>query len=117
IGLVANVRSHLRSGRTKLAAACWALCAFERQGHLVGPVTGPPSGRPSEGSSLSILTEPRDELAPSHHSITSSATASSLSGTVSASVLAVLRLITISYFVGACTGSSAGCSPLRMRST
>src|SRR5262245_6915649 len=28
----ADVRSRLRSGRTKLAAACWALCAFERQG-------------------------------------------------------------------------------------
>src|SRR5262245_4984630 len=26
----------------------------------------PPSGRPSQGSSLSILTEPRDELAPFH---------------------------------------------------
>src|SRR5262245_13280580 len=31
----------------------------------------PPSGRPSQGSSLSILTQPRDELA-SPHSITSS---------------------------------------------
>ena len=30
---------------------------------------------------------------------------------------AVLRLITSSYFVGACTGRSAGFSPLRMRST
>src|SRR5262245_26543368 len=37
----ANAHSCLRSGRTKLAAACWALCAFERQGHLVGTVTGP----------------------------------------------------------------------------
>ena len=33
------------------------------------------------------------------------------------SALAVLRLITISYLVGACTGRSAGFSPLRMRST
>jgi hypothetical protein len=31
--------------------------------------------------------------------------------------LAVLRLITNSYLVGACTGRSAGFSPLRMRST
>jgi hypothetical protein len=31
----ANARSSLRSDRTKLAAARWALCAFERQGHLV----------------------------------------------------------------------------------
>src|SRR5262249_38715830 len=42
----ATARSRLRSGRTKLAAARWAICAFERQGHLVGTVTGPPSGRP-----------------------------------------------------------------------
>src|SRR5262245_40304589 len=39
----------------------------------------PPPGRPSQGSSLSILTEPRDELA-SPHSITSSARASSGGG-------------------------------------
>jgi hypothetical protein len=51
------------------------------------------------------------------YSITSSAMASSLSGTVSPSALAVLRLITSSYLVGACTGRSAGFSPLRMRST
>src|SRR5262249_2467559 len=66
-GLVANVRSRLRSGRTKLAAARWAICAFARQGHLVGTVSGPPPfGRPSQRSSLSILTEPNDELAPFH---------------------------------------------------
>src|SRR5262245_43638864 len=60
--------------------------------------------------------EQRDELAASH-SITSSARASRLSGTVRPSAFAVLRLITSSYFVGACTGRSAGFSPLRMRST
>src|SRR5262245_21552510 len=58
----------------------------------------------------------RDEGAPLH-SITSSARASRLSGTVRPSSFAVLRLITSSYFVGACTGRSAGFSPLRMRST
>src|SRR6516225_603206 len=42
IGPVANARSRLRSGRTKLAAPRWAICAFERQGHLVGTVTGSP---------------------------------------------------------------------------
>src|SRR6266487_6943167 len=51
------------------------------------------------------------------HSITSSARASRLSGTVRPRALAVLRLITSSYLVGACTGRSAGFSPLRMRST
>src|SRR6516225_5196313 len=47
--------------------------------------------------------EKRDELAPSH-SITSSARASSVGGTVRPSALAVLRLIVSSYLVGACTG-------------
>jgi hypothetical protein len=48
------------------------------------------------------------------HSITSSARASNVGGTSRPSVLAVLRLITSSYLVGACTGRSAGFSPLRM---
>src|SRR5262249_50402977 len=55
--------------------------------------------------------------APLGHSMTSSARASSVAGTSMPSVFAVLRLMTISYFVGACTGRSAGFSPLRMRST
>src|SRR5262249_40513090 len=54
---------------------------------------------------------------PSHHSITSSARASNVEGTSRPSVLAVLRLMISSYLVGACTGKSAGFSPLRMRST
>src|SRR5262249_15554177 len=60
--------------------------------------------------------EQRDELA-SLHSITSSARASRLSDTVRPSAFAVLRLIASSYLVGACTGRSAGFSPLRIRST
>jgi hypothetical protein len=60
--------------------------------------------------------EKGDELAPLH-SINSSARASSVGGTSRPSAFAVLRLITSSYFVGACTGRSAGFSPLRMRST
>src|SRR5262249_40078788 len=47
------------------------------------------------------------------YSITSSARASSVGGTSMPSALAVLRLITSSYFVGACTGKSLGFSPLR----
>src|SRR5205823_8823332 len=64
--------------------------------------------------------EKRDELAAfelSAHSITSSARASSIDGISRPSALAVLRLITDSYLVGACTGRSAGFSPLRTRST
>src|SRR5262245_25758014 len=64
----------------------------------------------------SRAAEQPDELA-ALHSITSSASASTASGTLRPSALAVLRLITSSYLVGACTGRSAGFSPLRMRST
>src|SRR5262245_56086405 len=46
----------------------------------------------------------RDEVAPLHHSITSSARPRSASGKVSPSALAVFRLMTSSYFVGVCTG-------------
>jgi len=52
---------------------------------------------------------------PSHHSITSSARASSVGGTSRPSVLAVLRLMTNSNLVDCTTGRSAGLSPLRMR--
>src|SRR5262249_31792456 len=61
--------------------------------------------------------EQLDERAALHHSIISSAMASNLSGISMLSALAVLRLITSLYLVGACTGRSAGFSPFRMRST
>src|SRR5215831_11617610 len=48
------------------------------------------------------------------HSITSSASASSLSGTVRPSALAVLRLTVSSNLVGCITGNSAGFAPLRI---
>jgi hypothetical protein len=51
------------------------------------------------------------------YSITSSARASTVGGMSRPSAFAVLRLMTSSYLVGACTGKSAGYSPLRMRST
>src|SRR5262249_36037182 len=58
-----------------------------------------------------------DNLAPLHHRIALSAGASRDGGTSRPSTFAVLRLIMSSYLVGACTGMSAGFSPLRMRST
>jgi hypothetical protein len=58
--------------------------------------------------------EQRDERA-SSHSITSSARASSMGGTVRPSILAVLRLSTNSNLVGCITGNSAGLAPLRTR--
>src|SRR3974390_1884878 len=60
--------------------------------------------------------EQRDERA-ALHSMTSSARASTDAGTSIPIAFAVLRLMTNSYLVGACTGRSAGFSPLRMRST
>src|SRR5262249_45531486 len=69
----------------------------------------------------SRAAEQRDEPPPLHrrgHSMTSSARARrSLSGIWRPSAFAVLRLMTNSYLVGACTGRSAGFSPLRIRST
>ena len=50
-------------------------------------------------------------------SITSSARATNVGGTMRPSVLAVLRLMTKSNLVGCKTGRSAGFSPLRMRAT
>src|SRR6266851_5224425 len=61
-------------------------------------------------------TEQRDELA-SLHSITSSASASSVAGTVMPSALAVFILMTSWKRVGCSTGKSAGWAPLRILST
>src|SRR4029434_8772421 len=51
------------------------------------------------------------------HSITSSASASRVGGTVTPSALATLRLIASSNLVGCNTGRSAGFVPLSMRPT
>jgi hypothetical protein len=79
------VSSCLRCLRTKTGNAFSALRSFASQGHLVGTVTGPAKGR-----ALSILTKPRDELAPPH-SITSSARASSMGGTSRPSAFAAQK--------------------------
>src|ERR1700704_3750933 len=51
------------------------------------------------------------------HSISSSARASSIGEVSRPIAFAIFRLTTVSNLVGACTGRSAGFSPLRMRST
>src|SRR6516162_4586322 len=61
--------------------------------------------------------EQRDERAPPHHSITSSARASSVGGTSRPSALAVLTLMTISIFVENSIGRSPGFAPFRILST
>jgi len=78
------------------------------------------------GSKLMTLTGPGPRrqvasirpttLGPTAYSITSSASASTLTGTSSPIALAVLRLRTRSYREGGCSGRSAGVSPFRMRS-
>src|SRR5262245_23376673 len=62
-------------------------------------------------------TEQRDELAASDHSITSSVSASNLSGIWRPSAFAALRLITNSNLVGCSTASSAGFVPFNILST
>src|SRR5712691_5408914 len=58
----------------------------------------------------------RDELAPPH-SITSSASASSVGGISTPNAFAVARLMTSSNLVPSSTGRSPGFSPLRIRPT
>src|SRR5262249_38499999 len=60
--------------------------------------------------------EQGDELAP-FHSITSSARASSVGGTVRPSACAVIRLMTSSNFVACSTGRSPGFAPRKILST
>src|SRR5262249_10015348 len=66
--------------------------------------------RPRCGSAA----EQRDELAASHYSITSSASASIVGGISSPRILAALRLTTNSNFTDCMTGKSAGFSPWRI---
>jgi hypothetical protein len=61
--------------------------------------------------------EQRDEVPPLHHSITVSARKRNESAIVRPSVLAVLRLITSSNFVGCSTGISAGFPPCKTLTT
>src|SRR5262245_49232459 len=83
-----------------------------------------PDGRLEKRPNQRVATKRRDvpqaavsnRSKPTLYSITSSARASSVGGISRPSTRAVLRLITSSNLVGACTGRSAGFSPLRMRS-
>ena len=70
-----------------------------------------------EGSNKNAPTCHANDRPPVHHCMTSSARPSTDGGIVSPSALAVLRLITNSYFVGCSTGRSPGFVPLRILST
>ena len=105
-GIISEMRLGVQwSGEAKLGGLAWR-----------NPITGISCCARSERPRGGRAAEQRDELAASH-SITSSASANSLSGTVTASALAVLRLSTNSNLVGCMTGRSAGFSPLRTRPT
>src|SRR5262245_3261244 len=62
-------------------------------------------------------TEQRDEITSPHHSITSSASASSVGGISTPNAFAVARLMTSSNLAPTSTGRSPGFSPLRIRPT
>src|SRR5262249_51622643 len=68
----------------------------------------------SIAATVSAITGCEQPQQGSLYSITSSAWASGVAGTSRPSALAVLRLMTNSCLVGACTGRSAGFSPLRI---
>src|SRR5262249_21437426 len=84
----------------------WQQCAAEEPNHRHRRLLRTRRDRPRRRAA-----EQRNELA-APHSITSSARASRVGGTSRPIAFAVLRLITSSYLVGACTGRSAGFSPL-----
>src|SRR5437763_1821000 len=93
-----------------------SLCTLRNQLSPVVTQHSLPSGRYSLlGPDLHRLD--RTSFAWRTYSITSSARVSRVGGKTSPRDFAVLRLITNSYLVGACTGKSAGFWPLRMRST
>src|SRR6516225_8898107 len=73
---------------------------------------GSTRGQMQKSSAGKFQVEP-----PSHHSITSSARASSVGGTVRPSILAVLRLMLSANLVGCSTGKSPGFAPFRILST
>src|SRR6516164_4561199 len=76
--------------------------------------------RPRRQRPRSRTAEQRDELAPLHlcgHSMTSSASASSVGGISTPNAFAVARLMTSSNLAPTSTGRSPGFSPLRIRPT
>src|SRR5262245_2741243 len=108
---------------------CGLVQAPMKCGHDLPGVTGRFAVQESNDRHLRLLrtrrerpgcrctAEERDELAPFHHSITSSARASTVPGTSMPSDFAVLRLMTRWNLVGSTTGSSPGFSPRTIRQT
>src|SRR5262249_40102178 len=96
------------------------MCQMSALGHKrTFAVQNGMSALPSKATSNATLGNVRfgPEADMASYSRTSSARARTAGGKLRLRDLAVLRLTTISYLVGACTGRSAGFSPLRIRST
>jgi hypothetical protein len=100
--ITSSARASSVGGRSRPSAV--AVLRLITNSNFVGYWTGK-----SEGSFILNL--------PSHHSITSSARASSVGGISRPNALAVLRLITSSNFVGCITGKSAGLVPFKILPT
>src|SRR5262249_3022774 len=91
----------------------------------VGSMSGLPPKADLSTSSRHVAQVPKPDVSTCSkrrarmrsYSITSSARARTGGGMSRPSVLAVFRLMTSLYLVGACTGRPPGFSPLRMRST
>ena len=112
IGLGTNVRLLADSGAMSAVGQ-------ERTSPVTEPMSALPPKADIERHEWHVRFVPKADITRCSkiyfYSITSSASASSLSGIWSSSDLAVLRLIASSNLVDCTTGSSAGLAPLRMR--
>src|SRR5262249_19370961 len=102
-----NARSRLRSGRTKLAATRWALCAFPSQDHHVGTAPRPPfrSAQPINPNRTARWTR----AASFDHLVGAS---EQCRGYREAERLCGLEIEDQLEWVGRTTGNSAGFAPL-----
>src|SRR5262249_19357320 len=109
-------RRHLRLLQTALPSA---RIGTDRLAAMRCPTRPAARQRPRPDAEIAFGWEVSSRSLPlaALHSITSSARASSVGGTVRPSAIAVIRLITSSNLVGCSTGRSAGLVPRRILST
>src|SRR5258706_9912964 len=100
------IQTNVRDGSDSDLTAPMSDFRFTPQSRLKSDIAGGPFRATSR-----LMHRNHDQL----YSITSSARPSNDWGTVRPSILAVLRLMTISTFVACWTGRSAGFSPFRIR--
>lgn len=90
---------------------------FAGLSYMFGPVRTQPTLRSRRGVVLqqAVRTQPKADAHRRSYSITSSATASSVGGTLRPTAFAVFRFRISPNFVGWSTGKSAGFSPFMIR--